>query len=160
MAFFKFDATAVAPQMSMGPVPAGNYISHIIESDLIDLKSGNGQGLKLKFEIIDGEFKGRKIFETLNVVHTNEDTQRIAQSQLSSICRAIGVNNLTDTAVLHFKPMKLTVEIQPAKGDFKESNRIKGYEAANAAAKPAAAAPATAAPAANGSAPAWAKKAA
>ena len=164
MARFQFDSSAVAPQAPMGVIPAGTYLAHITESDVVDLKSGNGQGLKLTFEVIDGQFKGRKVWENLNVVHTNEQTQGIAQSQLSAICRATGVNKLEDTGSLHFKPIKITVAIKPASGDYKEGNTIKGYEAANGSAPAQHAspvAPTPTAPAANTSkAPAWAKKAA
>ena len=85
MAQFNFDASTVAPQASTGPLPAGTYLAHITESDVQPLKSGNGEGLKLTFEIIDGQIKGRKVWENLNIRHSNEDTQRIAQSQLSGL---------------------------------------------------------------------------
>ena len=170
MARFNFDSSNVTPQATMGPLPAGVYLAHITESDVVDLKSGNGQGLKLTFEVIDGQFKGRKVWESLNVVHTNEQAQGIAQSQLSAICRATGVIKLEDTAALHRKPLKITVAIKPAQGDFKEGNSIKGYDSASGAAPapqlfprapraPAANAPA-AAPAPSKAAPSWAKKAA
>ena len=168
MARFNFDSSNVAPQQTMGPLPAGQYLAHITESDVVDLKSGNGQGLKLTFEVIEGQFKGRKVWESLNVVHTNETAQGIAQSQLSAICRATGVIKLDDTAALHRKPIKITVAIKPAQGDYKEGNSIKGYDSATGSAPaqqsfptaaPAANAPA-AAPAPSKSAPAWAKKAA
>jgi hypothetical protein len=170
MARFNFDSSNIAPQQTMGPLPAGQYLAHITESDVVDLKSGNGQGLKLTFEVIDGQFKGRKVWESLNVVHTNETAQGIAQSQLSAICRATGVIKLEDTAALHRKPLKITVAIKPAQGDFKEGNSIKGYDSATGAAPAqqsfaaAASASNTAAPAAAPApakaAPAWAKKAA
>jgi DNA-binding Xre family transcriptional regulator len=145
-------------------MPKGVYLAHITESDMAVLQSGNGEALKLTFEVLDGQFKKRRIWESLNVVHNNEQAQGIAQSQLSAICRATGVNKLEDTAALHFKPIKIHVDIQPPKGDFKEKNVIKGYEPASSAAPvQSPVAPQPSAPAANTaakSAPAWAKKAA
>jgi hypothetical protein len=94
------------------------------------LKSGNGEGLKLTFEIMDGQFKGRKVWENLNIRHSNEDTQRIAQSQLSALCHAVNVIKLLDTAALHFKPVRINVTVREAQGIYKASNNIKGYEAA------------------------------
>ena len=166
MARFQFDSSTVEPQATMGVIPAGQYTAHITDSDIVDLSSGNGQGLKLTFEVIDGQFKGRKVWEHLNVVHNNEQAQGIAQSQLSAICRATGVTKLEDTASLHFKPIKITVAIKPASGQYKEGNTIKGYDSANGSAPAQHTAPATATPsapaanAAKSSAPAWAKKAA
>ena len=167
MAQFNFDASTVAPQQSTGPLPAGTYLAHITESDVQPLKSGNGEGLKLTFEIIDGQFKGRRVWENLNIRHSNEDTQRIAQSQLSALCHAVNVIKLLDTAALHFKPVRINVTVREAQGIYKASNNIKGYEAAGGVSAPAAApAPAAEAPvwptaeqeAAKSKAPAWARK--
>jgi hypothetical protein len=152
MAQFNFDASQVAPQQSSGPLPAGVYLAHIVESDVQPLKSGNGEGLKLTFEVIDGQFKGRKVWENLNIRHTSEDTQRIAQSQLSALCHAVNVIKLMDTAALHFKPVRINVTVREAVGQYKASNNIKGYEAAGGGISAPATAP-TPAPVAE--APAW-----
>jgi hypothetical protein len=170
MAQFNFDASQIAPQASTGPLPAGVYLAHIVESDVQPLKSGNGEGLKLTFEIIDGQFKGRKVYENLNIRHTSEDTQRIAQSQLSALCHAVNVIKLMDTAALHFKPVRINVTVREAVGQYKASNNIKGYEAAGGGISAPATAP-TPAPvaeapvwptaeqeAAKSKAPAWARK--
>jgi hypothetical protein len=170
MAQFNFDASQIAPQASTGPLPAGVYLAHIVESDVQPLKSGNGEGLKLTFEIIDGQLKGRKVWENLNIRHTSEDTQRIAQSQLSALCHAVNVIKLMDTAALHFKPVRINVTVREAVGQYKASNNIKGYEAAGGGISAPATAP-TPAPvaetpawptaeqeAAKSKAPAWARK--
>ena len=133
MAQFNFDASQVAPQASTGPLPAGVYLAHIVESDVQPLKSGNGKGLKLTFEVIDGQFKGRKVWENLNIQHTNEDTQRIAQSQFSALCHAVNVIKVMDTAALHFNPVRISVTVREAQGQYKANNNIKGYEAAGSA---------------------------
>ena len=170
MAQFNFDASQVVPQASTGPLPAGVYLAHIVESDVQPLKSGNGEGLKLTFEVIDGQHKGRKVYENLNIRHTSEDTQRIAQSQLSALCHAVNVIKLMDTAALHFKPVRINVTVREAVGQYKASNNIKGYEAAGGGISAPATAP-TPAPvaetpawptaeqeAAKSKAPAWARK--
>jgi len=160
MAQFNFDASTVAPQASSGPVPAGTYLAHITESDVQPLKSGKGTGLKLTFEIIDGPQKGRRVWENLNIQHENEDTQRIAQSQLSALCHAVNVIKLQDTAALHLKPVTIKVVVREAQGQYQASNNIKGYESAGGvrASAPAFVAQAEEAPAAKPSAPAWARK--
>lgn len=175
MASLNFDASQVAPKSPFAPIPAGTYLAHIIESDVSPLKTGNGMALKLTFEILDGQFKDRKIFNNLNIQHTNPDTQKYAQQDLSAICHATGNIKLTETSALHFKPVKIKVTIRPASGGYDEVNAIKGYESATGAkpatfsapAAPAANAPVTppfapaaaAAPAAPASnVPAWARK--
>lgn len=158
MANFSFDASAVAPQVTNGVIPAGTYLAHITESDIRPLASGNGQGLKLTFEIIDGQHKGRRVWDNLNIQHTSETTQRIAQAQLSALCHAVNVIKLEDTSALHYKPVKIKVTVREAQGNYQESNNIKGYESASGAtsAPVAPTAPSSEAPVAK--APAWAKK--
>ena len=159
MASINFDASTVAPQASSGPVPAGTYLAQCVDSDVQPLKSGNGTGLKLTIEIIDGQYKGRRIWENLNIQHSNEDTQRIAQSQLSALCHAVNVIKLQDTAALHHKPVTIKVVVREAKGEYQASNNIKGYESAGGSVPAFLAPVADAAPAAPVSkAPAWAKK--
>ena len=157
MAQFDFDASTVAPQASTSPIPAGTYLAQVIESDIKDLASGNGKGMKLTFEIIDGQYKGRRIWENLNIQHTNEDSQRIAQSQLSALCHAVGVIKLRDTAALHMKPVNIKVTVREAEGKYQASNNVKGYESAGPVA-PTQAAEAPSAPAPASKAPAWAKR--
>lgn len=127
---FSFDASTVAPQASYAPIPAGVYLACVTDSDIVVPKSGNGQGLKLTFDILDGQFNGRKVFEYLNIRHSNPDTERIAQSQLSALCHAAGVIKLSDTAQLHNIPVRIRVKIRPASGDFEARNSVSGYEAA------------------------------
>ena len=131
MASFTFDATAVEPQQSNGPIPAGTYLAQVIESDLKRLKSGNGMGLALTFQIIDGEHKNRRVWENLNVQHSNSETQRIAQSQLSSLCRALNVPQLKDTTQLHNKPLKIRVKIR-IDAKYGDSNSVAAFEPAAA----------------------------
>jgi hypothetical protein len=110
-------------------LPAGNYPAQIIESSLAETKSG-GTMLKLTWEILDGPAKGRRVWENLNIVNSNEQAQAIAARSLKHICTAVGFKGvLTDSDVLHFKPVELTVAIQPAKGEYGESNQVKGYKA-------------------------------
>lgn len=166
MAFLNFDSTNIAPETRAEPIPAGTYLAHIVDSDLVASKTGNGQNLKLVFQVLDGQFKDRKVHENLCVQHTNADTQRIAQAKLSAICHATGLLRVQDSSELHYKPVKLNVTVQPPANGYDAQNRIKGYEAANPAGayapqqfapqQPQQFAPPPAAPASG--APAWAAK--
>lgn len=170
MAFIHFDATTVAPEQNISaPIPAGTYTAIIVDSDVKQTKSGSGSYLKLTFEVMDGQFKNRKVFENLNIQNSSAQTQQIAQGHLSAICHATGVMQLQDSAQLHHKPLKIIVTVEPAKGDYGPQNRIKGYESASGAAPSYNQAPAPIqtqaapagfmppAPAASGK-PAWANK--
>ena len=149
MASFSFDPSAVEPPQSNSPIPAGTYLAHVTESDLKPLKSGNGMGLSLTFQILDGEHKNRKIWMNLNVQHSNPTAQQIGQSQLSALCHAVQVQKMRDTNELHGKPVKIKTKIRKQDG-YDEKTEITGFEAATGAipaafnAKQPAAAPAAA----------------
>lgn len=128
MAQMNFDATTVAPQQSFSPIPAGVYAAQIVDSDVKPLKSGKGTGLSLTFEVLDGEYKGRKVFGNLNVQHENAQAQEIAQAQLSALCHATGVIKLQDSSQLHNKPIRMRVKIRTQEG-YEPRNEVTGFEA-------------------------------
>lgn len=162
MAKLNFNASNVEPATPMDVLPAGKYLCMAIASELKATKNNTGEYLQITFEVLDGQFKSRKIFERLNIRNSNKTAEDIAQRALSALCHAVGVIELDDSEQLHNIPVVLEVAIDPAKGDYAASNRVKGYTAAGGSAPapaPRAAAPAASAPAASGT-PVWKKKAA
>lgn len=129
------------------PIPAGKYRIQFTTSEMVATKNGNGEYLSMVAEVMDGEFKGRKLFERLNLVNQNEKAVEIAQRTLGSICRAAlpGTKSVDDSEKLHFKPMMANVVVIPPTPDkmdptkvYPAKNEIKGYEAtANKAASAA-----------------------
>jgi hypothetical protein len=156
-----FDATSVEPTTAQELLPAGKYRAQIVESEMRVTKNGMGQFLWLMLDILEGEHKGRKIFDQLNLVNPNPTTVEIAQRTLSAICHATGKMHVSDSEELHLIPMTIQVKIRPPKNGYGESNAVAylppDRAAAARAAKPASAAPATpAAPPKMASAP-WNK---
>jgi hypothetical protein len=102
----------------------------IKESDVKETKRGDGQYLKLTFEIIEGDYAGRRIWSNLNLVNPNEKAVEIAQRELAGICKACGFSETPeDSMELHGIPMEATVKIQPGSGDFGPSNTISYFKA-------------------------------
>ena len=130
MAAFSFDATTVAPQESLAPIPAGVYTAHITESDERPLKSGAGRCIALTFEVLSGPFARRKVWAQINYRHTNADAERIGQAQLSALCHAVGVLRPQDTSQLHMRPVQIRVKIRKDDtGQYGDKNEISGFEA-------------------------------
>lgn len=111
------------------PIPAGWYMAMIDESSLVDTKGGTGNKmLKLRFNIIEGQFANRKVFTNFNIIHSNVMTQEIAQKQLKAVCVAVGHHGLiTDSAELHAKPCRIKVKIRKATDEYEASNDIVSY---------------------------------
>lgn len=126
MAQLGYTADPNQPEESFDIVPAGEYTTIIEASDYTPNKQGTGMILKLTYQIIDGEFKGRKIFENLNLQNENAQAAQIAQRALNSICLAVGVQHVQDSAQLHGIPLIIDVSVKedPTYG---KQNRIKKH---------------------------------
>lgn len=122
-----FDAEAVEPTTAYEVLPKGKYLCVAIASEMKENKARTGEYLQITFEVVDGEHKGRKIFERLNIRNVNKTAEDIAQRTLSSLCRAVNVMKLTDSEQLHNLPVLLDVVVEEGKGEYGPQNRIKGY---------------------------------
>lgn len=162
-----FNASDVDPSVAgnTDPFPAGWYKMMITDGEQKATKSGNGDWyLNLTFEVVEGEYKGRKCWKMLNLQNKNETAMEIAYRELSAICHAVGVLQIQDTQQLHNLPMYCQVKVTPPQpkndgsgGEYPAKNEINGYQPIDAqpqsapqsppAAPAAPAAPASSAPA-------------
>ena len=124
-----FNADQHEPLGSFEPIPAGEYIAAIVSSEFKITRDGAGRYLELKYEIIDGQYKGRNLWSRLNLENANPKAVEIAQRELGTICRAVSRIHISDSVELHNIPLKIKVAISPPRGDYGPSNEIKGYEA-------------------------------
>ena len=138
MATLNFNANEVPPAEALEAVPAGKYIAVITESEVKPTKSGNGHFLELTFEIIDGDFKGRKVWARLNLDNPNSQAVQIARGELSAICHAIGVMQPKDSVELHNLPLEISVRCKKREDSDELTNEIKGYAKREASVTPAA----------------------
>ena len=122
-----FNANTVEPMDSFDPIPAGEYLCVITASEEKPTKAGNGSYLQLEFEVIDGPYKGRKLWERLNLNNPNETTVKIARATLSAICRSINVMEPQDSCEMHDLPLLVKVRTEKRSDTEELSNVIKGY---------------------------------
>jgi hypothetical protein len=120
------DDSLFEDQPSFEPVPQDTYTLMITDSEMATTQKG-GQMLKLSMQIVDGVHKGRKIWDNLNLINSNPTAVEIAQRNLGSICKAIGVASVTESAVLHNKPFKAFVGIEKS-DQYGDRNRVKKYD--------------------------------
>jgi len=144
------------------PLPAGWYTATISQSELKDTKAGNGQYIKLRYDITGPSHQGRVVFGNLNIKNANPKAEEIGRQQLGDIMRAIGLGKVTDTDQLIGGQIGIKLEVKQDE-QYGASNEVKGFKSLSGSAAPAAAvipakaaAPAPAAPAK--AAPPWAKK--
>ena len=123
------------PGKDFEPLPVGGYTAVIAEAVVVANKAGTGHILKLKYQILDGNYEGRVIFDNLNIDHPNEKAKAIALIKLSEIQKAIDkkINDSSDCLDI---PMLIEVSIQPASNGYPAANRIKKHKPFNNAPAP------------------------
>jgi hypothetical protein len=128
-----FDANQVEPSTTFDPIPAGKYLAMIIESGMEPTKANTGYFLKLVFQIIEGECKDRQVWARLNLNNPNDTAVKIANAELSAICRAVNVMTPKDSVELHNLPLVIKVRCKKRKDTEEIVNEISGYEKREAA---------------------------
>lgn len=129
MAKFGFNVAEVDPsaQGSFEPLPAGDYCLKAIESEEKDTKSSGGKYIKVVFEVVKGDFAGRKIYFNFNTVNANAKAQQIGHQQLVAWATACGKPTADDTDKLMDRPFMCTVAIEKGTGGYKDDNTIKAF---------------------------------
>lgn len=144
------------------PIPAGEYMVQITEGSVVRKDNGDAM-MKLCFEVMDGEFENRKLFENLNIRHSNPTAQKIALETLTELWRDAmgGSGNPPNVEVMTFKPVRAKVAVEKRKDTGEMQNRIKRFFPLNGAppeqkaTSAAQARPATTAAAPRGNAPSF-----
>lgn len=123
-----FDANEVDPNVPFETLPAGDYVVHMVASETKPTKNGKGSYLECVLEVIEGEKKGAKLWDRLNLVNPNPDAVKIAKGTLSAICRAVNVMKPKDSCELHNLPMVASVKVKKREDNGEPTNEIKGYK--------------------------------
>jgi hypothetical protein len=140
------------------PLPAGWYTATISQSELKATKAGNGQYIKLRYDITGPSHQGRVVFGNLNIKNANPKAEEIGRQQLGDIMRAIGLAKVTNTDQLIGGQIAIKLEVKED-AQYGASNEVKGFKSVSGSTAPAAAIPqvqSNSAPAK--AAPPWAKK--
>ncbi len=117
------------PDSQYDAIPEEWYRAVIVDSTVKKTKSGNGELIELKWQILDGQHKNRTLFDRVNWTNPNATAQMIGRQQLKKIQKAVGApDEINDTAVLHMKPCLIKVVVTQYEGN--DRNEIKNYKAA------------------------------
>lgn len=139
-----FDTTNQQGQDTYAPLPAGDYLMQIVQSEVRPTRDGSSQYVWFELDILDGEYAGRKFWERLNLWSANETAKKIANQTLVSMTRACGFVAIEDTEELHFKPfqVKMRVKKNGKTGELENSATYLAAEEGPAPQRPAPTAPA------------------
>lgn len=150
-------------EQSFDLLPAGDYVGQIIESDVTSTASG-GTMLKLTWELINDGYRGRRVWQNINLRNASSKAQEIGQKEYTALKTACGVHNTpSDSAVFHGKPVGLELKIEKSSNPRypDDKNAVKRlFNAMDFGTRKSTTKAAPAAPAGPAVTPAWAKPAA
>lgn len=146
---------------SFDPLPAGWYSATITKADLTATKDGNGQYIKIRYDITGPTHQGRVVFGNLNIRNSSQKAEEIGRQQLGDIMRAIGMAKVRDTDQLIGYSLDIKLEIKEDE-KYGASNEVKRFKASDGSAAPVTQISVSSAPSVAASsakvAPPWAKK--
>ena len=131
----QWDATQGETMGTTDALPAGEYVAAIVKSERREAKSMNGNAyINLEFEVLDGQYQGRRFWTMLNLWNHNQTAVEIAQRELNSICHAVGKLRVSNSEELHNIPMLVKLGVRT--DDYGTQNTTKGYKPMNGGAAP------------------------
>lgn len=142
---FSFGNLDDVVEQNFEPVPPNIYTLRAVNLEMRDTKTG-GSMLAVDFEIVDGAFAERHIFQNFNLVNQNQQAVDIALREVKSWLIAAGepasgALTMAKIEALEGRPFAAKVGIEKDKtGQFDDRNTIKRFIAPKGSA-PAAAAP-------------------
>lgn len=147
----QFDPATVSDAQEFSLLPPGIYRAMVNATALKSNKNSDGSHVAVEFGVVEGPFKGRKLWHNFNVSNPNETAQNIGRSQMKRFLAAIGVTTAVDLAsqlptVSKAKTLYLEVIHEPHYRDpSKQREAIKRFDAPTSASAPQAPKPQSAA---------------
>ncbi len=106
------------------PLPAGIYEAIITDSVMMETKKGDGQYLKLTYEIVGDDYKGRLVWDNLNLVNPSEKAVAIGKRKLIQLSQDLGLSVVPrESSQLHDKVLRIKVDIEEREG-YDPQNRV------------------------------------
>lgn len=109
-------------------LPAGDYEVVMVESSVGQTADGSNC-LNYTLEVIQGEHKGRRIWEKFLLGHLNPIAAGIAQKKLFSLCRILGQPYpISDSSLLHNQPVVAVVKHSTGKDSTKVFANVDRFQ--------------------------------
>jgi len=124
----EFDPMAVEPSSSFDPLPPGDYPVLIEQAEIRETKKGDGSYLKLTLQVLDGQFKGRKLWDNINLANPNVQCVEIGMKALASLGRALGGQKIRATEQLLNQVVAAKVAVKNDK-NYGDQNVVREYKA-------------------------------
>ncbi len=131
-----FDPFSVPPPQNFDALPPNDYVIIVDSAEIKDTKAGTGSYVAIKASVLDGPFKGRKLWDNINFRNQNSTCQGIGQSSLGAISIAAGCpkgERVTTTDELLNKPMIAKVTVRDDRNNIVDYKPLAGAPTQQAA---------------------------
>jgi hypothetical protein len=110
----------------IGPLPKGTYNCIVEECSLVETKNG-GQRVKVTYQVIEGDNKNSKIWDSLMVVHGNPKVVKIGLEGIKRLANAVGIQGkIADPSELAGTNSIVAVTVDIRKdAEYGDSNVVK-----------------------------------
>jgi hypothetical protein len=132
------DLSNVEARKPYEPIPDSWQNAVIVNTEMKPTADGTGQYMQVESEVIDGQYKGSKLYDRLNLVNNSETAREIAYKTLKSIYLAVGKVRVNDSAELHGIPFKIKVKYRAGRvekdamgnviKEYSPGNEVGGYD--------------------------------
>jgi len=124
-----FDAKNSEKQTEFEPIPAQWVTGEVVKSEYKPTAAKTGHYLTCQIKVLSPEdYKGRMVFNLMNLDNPNQTAVEIAQKELASLCEACGIDELEDSTELHGIPFGMRLGIKPGDANWPPKNVIKAYK--------------------------------
>ena len=121
---FDFKIEDMPVSSTYGPLAPGWYDASIVSAELVVTKAGDGQYLKVRFQL---ENK-RNVFSNITTRNPSPQAESIGRQQIGDIMRSAGIPRLREPNDLLGASMQIKLDIQPASDRYEASNVVRGYK--------------------------------
>lgn len=119
-----FEPATIEPQTDFPVLPPGKYPVLIEEAEVRQTKKGDGHYIRLVMKVLDdGLYKGRKVFDQINIQNPSTQCVEIGLRTLSALGRALGLQAITDSAQLVNQVVIAHVKVKD------DQNNVRTYSA-------------------------------
>lgn len=129
MANFGFDVSEVevSERGEFEIMPKGEYTLKATEAELKKTSKGDGQYLAVTFEVVKGEYAGRKVWQNFNIHNPSEKAEKIGREQVAGWARACGKPNARDSDDLLERSFPCKLDIEKGTGGYSDKNKISAF---------------------------------
>lgn len=129
-----FDAKNTEKQKDFEPIPQQWVIGEVTKSEYKATSAKTGHYLTCQIKVLAPEaYKGRMVFNLMNLDNPNQIAVEIAQKELASMCEACGIDELEDSTELHGIAFGMRLGVDQGDANWPPKNVIKAYKTADEA---------------------------